>query len=185
MTQTAPSPESVLRTYFHAKDENRPHLLDEVFAEDAVLHVHNASSAITFPSVTHGREAISAVLVGDFNRAYENIYSFYLARPPADAAAFACAWLVGMTDKSTREVRVGCGTYEWQFGAAPTPLASQLVIRIDAMQLLPSDARRPVLSWLRSLSYPWSSPAEMLNHAPAVPGLAPVLQWLHGRKTVA
>lgn len=180
MIQAAPSPESVLRTYFHAKDGNRPHLLDEVFAEDAVLHVQNASSAISFPSVTHRREAIAAVLVGDFNRTNENIYSFYLARPPADATAFACGWLVGMTDRSTREVRVGCGTYEWHLGAAPARLASQLVIRIDAMQLLSPDDREPVLSWLRSLSYPWSSPAEVASRAPALPGLAPVLERLRG-----
>jgi len=185
MTPVIPSAETVLRTYFHAKDENRPHLLDEVFAEDAVLHVHNASTAISLPAVTHGREAIAAVLVGDFNRSYENIYSFYLARPAADAAAFACAWLVGMTDKSTREVRIGCGTYEWHFGAAPPRRASRLVIRIDAMQLLPPDARKPVLSWLLSLSYPWTSPAEVLGRAPSLPGLAPVLQWLHVRKTAA
>ena len=26
------TPEAVLRGYFHAKDENRPHLLEDVFA---------------------------------------------------------------------------------------------------------------------------------------------------------
>ena len=181
----ASSPESALRTYFHAKDENRPHLLDEVFADEAILHVHNASSAISFPAVTRGREAIGAVLVGDFNRTNENIYSFYLARPPADVTAFACAWFVGMTDKSTKAVRVGGGTYEWRFGPAPAVLASQLVIRIDTMEMLPPDDWKPVLSWLRSLSYPWSTPAEVLDRAPSLPGLAPVLQWLRGHKLTA
>jgi hypothetical protein len=146
----AATPESVLRAYFHAKDENRPHRLDEVFTEDAVLHVHNASSAIAFPAVTQGREAIGAVLVSEFNRTYENIYSFYLGRPPATATAFSCAWLVGMTDKSTKAARVGCGTYEWQFAPAPGGLASRLVIRIDAMEVLPPHDGKPVLAWLRS-----------------------------------
>ena len=181
----AGSPESVLRTYFHAKDENRPHLLDEVFAEEAVLHVHNASSAIAFPAVTQGREAIGAVLVGDFNRTNENIYSFYLARPPADVTVFVCGWFVGMTDKSTKAVRVGCGTYEWRFGPVPAALASQLVIRIDTMEMLSAADWKPVLSWLCSLSYPWSNPAAVLDGAPSLPGLAPVLQWLRGREMTA
>jgi hypothetical protein len=132
---SAGSLEFVLRTYFAAKDGNRPHLLDEIFAEDAVLHVHNASSAIAFPAVTHGRDAIAAVLVSDFNRTNENVYSFYLARPPADASSFVCAWFGGMTDKSTKAVRVGCGTYEWRVEPA-TGLASELVIRIAAMEPL-------------------------------------------------
>src|SRR5258706_8031171 len=37
------SPEQALRAYFHAKDENRPHLLDGVFASDARLGIRNRS----------------------------------------------------------------------------------------------------------------------------------------------
>ena len=177
--------EAVMRTYFHAKDENRPHLLDEVFEENAVLHVHNASGAISFPSVTHGHAAIAAVLVSDFNRSYENICSFYLARPPADATSFACAWLVGMTDKSTHDVRVGCGTYEWQLAATPAQLASQLVIRIEVMELLAASRLPQVLAWLRSVRYPWTSAAEILDRAPSLPELTAVLEWIRSRFAAA
>ena len=38
------TPEVVLRDYFHAKDENRPYLLDRVFTSDASLHINNSCS---------------------------------------------------------------------------------------------------------------------------------------------
>ena len=53
----------VLRAYFHAKDENRAHLLERVFTENALLEVRNRTSTIAFPNITSGREAIADVLV--------------------------------------------------------------------------------------------------------------------------
>lgn len=173
-----PLPEEVLRNYFHAKDENRPHLLDQVFTPDASLRVHSASSAIAFPAATEGREAIADVLVREFNRTYENIYSFYLARPPATAQSFACDWLVGMTEKTSRAVRVGCGTYEWTFSPARPCLASALLIEIDAMVVMPGIHTGAVLHWLSQLSYPWSSRNEAVKTAPALEDLEPVFRHL-------
>ena len=48
----SPAPEAVLRRYFCAKDENRPHLLKDVFAIGAQLVIHNRSANITLPAVT-------------------------------------------------------------------------------------------------------------------------------------
>src|SRR5690349_19415806 len=90
------SASAVLRGYLHAKDENRPHLLQDVFAPDAEVEVRNRSTTIAFPAVTRGREAIAEVFVRQFGRTYENVYSFYLARPPVRAAHFSCGWLVAM-----------------------------------------------------------------------------------------
>lgn len=42
------SPEQLLQTYFHAKDENRPHLLADVFASDARLEVKDRSGHSAF-----------------------------------------------------------------------------------------------------------------------------------------
>jgi hypothetical protein len=69
------SPEHVLRAYFHAKDEDRPHLLDGVFSIDARLDIRNPSEQISFPAVTVGLAGIADVLVRRFNQAYENVYS--------------------------------------------------------------------------------------------------------------
>ena len=75
------TPEAVLRGYFHAKDENRPHLLEDVFASNAELVIHNQSANIAFPAFTQGRSAIAEVLVRSFTLSNENVYSFYLSRP--------------------------------------------------------------------------------------------------------
>lgn len=176
--QPSLSPEVVLRNYFHAKDENRPHLLESVFTSDASLQVHNSSSNIVFPAVTQGRDAIAGVLVRQFNRTYENIYSFYLARPPATAQVFSCAWLVGMTEKDSKSVWIGCGTYAWRFNSEPPCLASALVIDINAMLLLPPSSAGTVFPWLLRLSYPWCSPAQALGSAPSLRELAAVLEQL-------
>jgi len=172
------TPEVVLRGYFHAKDENRPHLLGRVFTSDAALHINNSSSNITFPSVTQGRGSIADTLVTQFNKTYENIYSFYLARPPEAADAFSCAWLVGMTEKDTKNTRVGCGTYDWTFSAESPHLASALVISIDAMVVLPPSTTRVVFPWLLRAGYPWPSAAQATELAPPLAGLEPVVQHL-------
>ena len=160
------SPEQLLRTYFHAKDENRPHLLSSVFSPDAHLQIRNRSEQISFPAITVGLEGIADVLVRRFNQAYENIYSFYLDRPGLDSKAFTCDWLVGMTDKESRSVRVGCGCYEWTFRCAPALLATRLIITIDAVTVLDASRLTRVMGWLNQLQYPWTSAAEVLRAIP-------------------
>jgi hypothetical protein len=75
------SPEQLLRTYFHAKDENGPQLLADVFAGDARLEVNDRSGQLGFPGVTVGLDGIADVLVRRFNRAYENVHSYTMDRP--------------------------------------------------------------------------------------------------------
>jgi hypothetical protein len=172
--------EQVLVNYFRAKDGNRPHLLERVFCADAQLEVKNASSAISFPAITQGRERIADVLVRDFGRENENVYSFYLSRPPREAVGnFSCSWLVGMTEKSNKSVRVGCGTYDWTLTYQPSPCATALVISIAVMQVLPPAERHRVMAWLEGLTYPWSSAVSAANSAPAIEGLEPVVRFLH------
>jgi len=48
-----------VRGYCHAKDENRPHILERVFEPGAELAVVNRASTISFPARTVGREATS------------------------------------------------------------------------------------------------------------------------------
>ena len=153
------SPERVLRDYFHAKDENRPHLLSNVFAHDARLEIDNRSAEIQFPSTTRGIEAIADVLVRRFNQTYENVYSFYMSRPGEDDTEFSCDWLVAMSEKESQSTRVGCGRYEWTFQADNPHLATRLVITIDQMLVLPPETAIEVRAWLLRLAYPWTSAA--------------------------
>ena len=169
---------TVLRGYFHAKDENRPALLDDVFCADAQLRVVNNAIDMGFPAETRGRGNIADVLVRGFAQTYENVYSFYLASPPERAPRFSCPWLVGMTEKESRSVRVGCGRYDWSFQEEAPFLASGLVLTIEAMQVLPTDQFEAVFGWLRALQYPWSSRAEAAAGIPTLALLEPVRQFL-------
>ncbi len=178
-TSTSLSAEEVLRNYFHAKDENRPHLLGHVFTKAAMLEVRNRTNTITFPSVTSGREAIADVLVRSFGQTYENVYSFYLRRPVGQPSHFECPWIVAMTEKNARSVRVGCGSYAWEFETDPPKLARRLIIDIAEMQrLAPSDARKTFAA-LAELTYPWSSLAKLTEVALRHPVLALIARRLN------
>ena len=168
----------VLRDYFHAKDENRPALLTGVFSADAELEMVVRTDAIAFPARTRGRDDIARVLVTGFAETYENVRSFYLAPPPSDAEPFACAWLVGMSQRADGSPRVGCGRYDWRFEHKLPHRATRLVITIDAMQVLPPERLASTLGWLRRLSYPWSSAAEVLAALPATADLDPIRRHL-------
>ena len=172
------TPDVVLRGYFHAKDENRPHLLEDVFASNAELVFRNQSANIAFPAFTQGRSAIADVLVRTFALSYENVYSFYLGRPMPDVQEFTCPWLVGMSERSSGLVRVGCGIYEWTFEPHAPHMASQLDVTIEAMQVLPLTESERIFAWLRALNYPWLSPDAALHGIPANELLAPIAQFL-------
>ena len=172
------APETVLRNYFHAKDENRPHLLERVFEPSAELVVVDHADTMSFPARTVGREAITDVLVRNFGQSYENIYSFYLRRPQAGAQAFSCGWFVAMSEKKSRSVRVGCGRYDWSFAQTKPHLATHLTITIQAMQLLPPAELATILAWVQALNYPWCAVEEVARLSPGVTSLAPVLEHL-------
>src|SRR5262245_14593588 len=176
----------VLLTYFQAKDGNRPHLMREVLSETAILETVVKTKAISFPPVSQGLAPIADVLVRKFAQSYENVYSFYLERPPLQVrlGSFSCDWLVGMSEKEGGRPRVGCGRYDWQFQTTERRLADRLVITIEAMQVLSTDRLDAILQWLAGLPYPWCPARTMLETAPAIPELDPVLEYVGRQKTV-
>ena len=172
----------LLRDYVRAKDENRPHLIPRVFCDSACLEMRVKTQDISFPPVSQGAATIADVLVRRFNQVYENIYTFCMEKPAAGSAkppaVFACDWLVGMSEKATGNVRVGCGRYEWIFLPSSPPCVERLAITIEAMQTLPPWRLPEVLNWLLALDYPWSSAAAVCRSAPAINLLDPVLKYL-------
>ncbi|WP_019717036.1 hypothetical protein, partial [Pseudomonas syringae] len=97
-----------IRQYIKAKDGNRPHLLDQAFASDAVLDMVVHTGSISFPPHVEGIGPIGDVLVRRFGQTFENVYTFCIGLPPEpQARTFQCKWLVGMSDKSSGEARVG------------------------------------------------------------------------------
>ena len=101
-----------------------------------------------------------------FGQTYDNVYTFYLSRPPADTRLpdYHCDWLVGMTEKATGNVRVGCGRYDWEFQPDPYR-AKRLTITIETMVTLPPGDASAVFGWLLALDYPWTSAARVVAGA--------------------
>ncbi|MBV1789053.1 hypothetical protein KQ940_13425 [Marinobacterium sp. D7] len=173
-----PTPADAITAYLHAKDGNRPHLMQRAFSADAKLEMQVNTGSISFPPLSEGRGAISEVLVRRFGQTYENVYTFCLAEPPAaDAAEFACDWLVVMTEKESRAVRVGCGRYDWCF-SAESGLVEQLRITIDVMQTLSPEFSDSLTSWASALPYPWCSAEMAKAAAPELDGLGAVFERL-------
>jgi hypothetical protein len=173
------TPERILQSYVMAKDGNRPHFLRKVFAEDASLEMVVKTESIAFPATTHGLTAIADVLVRDFGRTYENVYTFYMQAPPRNAKRFSCDWLVGMSDKATGSVRVGCGRYDWRFSSHDPQRADQLRITIEAMQILEPASVDVVSDWLAALPYPWCTAEQVAASAPTIASLESILHYLH------
>lgn len=170
-----------IEKYILAKDGNRPDLLRQAFTAEATVKMLVHTDTIAFPPDVEGFEAIADVLVRRFNQTYENIYTFCLGEPPlAGALAHTCKWLVGMSVKSTGEVRVGCGEYHWQFDPR-SGLVSHLSITIEHMQVSPATELVPVMDWLQPLGYPWCQADEVIAQAPPLSHVAPVIEYLKSR----
>ena len=153
--------------YIHAKDEGRPHLMKQAFAETASLAIAVETGAISFPPFSKGIDAITQVLVRNFGQSFENIYTFCLARAPSDNDNnFSCSWMVGFSEKESGAVRLGCGQYDWAFQANDPSLIEGLRITIKFMLVLPPDNLDPLMQWLSKLPYPWCSPADALRDMP-------------------
>ncbi|MGD7366429.1 hypothetical protein ACQCQW_26180, partial [Ralstonia pseudosolanacearum] len=135
--------------------------------------------AIAFPPESHGLAAITDTLVRKFGQTYENVYTFYLSRPEADAhlSDYSCDWIVGMTEKATGNVRVGCGRYAWTFQPEPYR-ATQLTITIETMVTLPPSDTDAVFGWVLALDYPWTNARRVVAGAPPLEDMAPVVQYL-------
>ena len=168
-----------IQTYLGAKDQNRPHLMRRVFAEHAELEMTVETGAISFPPLTAGVDEVTRVLVRDFGQVYENVYTFCLGKPPAnDADTFECRWIVGMSEKASGAVRIGCGHYDWSFQIDEPHLVDKLGIGITAMLVLPPECLRPVMDWLSALPYPWCPPSEAVRAMPPLTALADIRKFI-------
>ena len=167
-----------IQHYINAKDGNRPHLLDQAFAPDAILDMVVKTGSISFPPHVEGIGSIGDVLVRRFGQTFENVYTFCLGLPPEpQAKTFQCKWLVGMSDKSSGEARVGCGLYEWQF-SAESGLVERLTITIEHMETLPTADLPGIMKWVSHLDYPWCDPQALVSNAPDLEMLQEVIQYV-------
>jgi len=163
------SMKKAISRYIEGKDHNKPHLLKQAFAAHATLSMQVKSENISFPSNTQGLAAISQLLVSDFNKQYENIYTYCITDSLREAGQnLSCSWLVIMTEKATGKVRFGYGDYHWEFSnSGPQLLADRFEIIIDAMSVLDEETKEPFLMWAEALPYPYLSLSELLSNSPA------------------
>jgi len=167
-----------IQQYIKAKDGNRPHVLPQAFAPDAILDMVLHTGSISFPSHVEGLGSIGDVLVRRFGQTFENVYTFCLGRPPEpEAKTFQCKWLVGMSDKNSGEARVGCGLYEWQF-SPESGLVERLTITIEHMKTLPATDLHCIMEWVSHLDYPWCRPEALVSNAPKIDTLEEVIQYV-------
>lgn len=165
-------------TYILAKDGNRPELMRGAFAEEAELEMVVKTGTISFPPFTRGVGAITDVLVTRFGESFENVRTFCLADPPQPGnVTFSCDWLVGMSEKQTGAVRVGCGRYDWSF-EPDRQLASRLRITVEHMETLPPGVLGVVMKWLSALPYPWCAGSLAILNAPPLEQLRRVIRYL-------
>jgi hypothetical protein len=168
-----------ISTYIEAKDRNLPQLMERAFVQDCELQMQLLTDAISFPSSAHGLESVTDVLVRNFGSQYENVRTFCLSRPESNRLlGFQCDWLVGMSNKSDGDVRVGCGEYTWDFDAAGDGRVKRLLIKIEFMCVLPASYQASVLQWLSAIPYPWSSCHEARAGLPSIDALMPIAQFL-------
>ena len=140
-----------VRTYIRAKDEYRPHLMQLAFAETATLEIVVGTQEIAFPPMTHGRAAITEVLVRRFAKQYENVYTFCLNdAPSADSLGFKFCWLVVMSEKDSGHLRVGHGHYDWSWSPTRSPLVDRLTIIIERMEAFPASLADQAFDWVES-----------------------------------
>ena len=173
------SPAEAISAYIRAKDQNRPYLMRNAFAEAATLNMNVRTGAISFPPLSNGIDSITEVLVRRFAQSYENVLTFCMGDPPReDAGSFSCKWMVGMSERGTGAVRVGCGRYDWQFQSVEPFLTRELTITIEFMQILPAGTLEPILNWLSGLPYPWCPSRTAVERAPKVTGLEVILEYV-------
>lgn len=171
-------PSQSILAYLRAKDGNRPHILAQAFTHDASLVMDVKTETISFPPVSSGRAAIAEVLVRQFARTYENVYTLCLCVPPtSEERAFACDWLVVMSCKDAGTVRVGCGRYDWDF-APDSRLVERLKITIQTMQSLPPHTLDCMMAWVGKLPYPWCPADLAMQLAPDLPELHPIRRYV-------
>lgn len=177
------SPSESIHAYIRAKDQNRPYLMRHAFAEDAALKMIVKTEAISFPPLSKGIDSITEVLVRRFAQSFENVLTFCLAEPPKeDPRRFSCDWMVGMSERGSGDLRVGCGRYDWLFQAHEPFLARELTITIEFMTVLPPVTLDAIMSWLSGLPYPWCPAQTAVVGAPKVQGLREILDYVDRKR---
>ena len=175
-----PEHDRVLHDYLRAKDEQRPYLFRRVFTEDARFVSRSAFAAdFSTDEPAVGLAAITDVF-RRLGRMCENIFTIYAVDSVhVEEGVLSNLWIVGMQEREGGIVRVAWGDYRWTFSSDGTR-ATELLVLMEGMAL-PEPAQTPeIMEWLCRLSAPWSTSAEIVGSAPALPELDPLRAYFSG-----
>ncbi|WP_423761241.1 nuclear transport factor 2 family protein [Burkholderia sp. NLJ2] len=150
---------ALLECYLRAKDLNRPALIADCFAADAELSFSLANDDIDFPPRVTGAAAIARTLVEEFGERFERCRTYYVCTEPVvdEHGVSGMSWLVVMRQKDNGALRIGHGTYRWQFACDGERVAriTALHIHIARMDTIddPQSVKRDALH--AAFGYPW------------------------------
>jgi len=152
------SAQALLEKYVQAKDGNRPELIHEAFAADALLTFSINTDTINFPLRAEGAASIATTLVSEFAKVFDRCRTYYVVDALAVAGdTLEIPWFVAMRETSAHTMRAGKGFYRWRFSKAGDGAyrVAALHIHIERMDSI-ADAGAISLDRLQaSLDYPW------------------------------
>lgn len=170
-----PSHDTVVRTYLHAKDGQRPYLFGQVFTPDATFTSRFARPVDFYQdTVSEGLAAITDVFRG-LGAFCENIYTLYAddSIRIGDDGSLRFRWVVGMQERETGKVRVAWGDYRWTFTSDGTR-STALEVLMEQMPVLDPAEAPAVFGWLSTQPEPWCASGELAERSPRLPALDPL-----------
>ena len=180
------TPKNLLEAYLEAKDLDRPSVILECYAPNAVLTYTIATDTISFPAKVTGADAIAQTLVRDFRKNFDRCKTYYVCDSIVDRAVQIdfLPWLVIMREASNSALRVGKGYYSWQFESDETKMrVCAMHIHIEKMDSIEDRDGNTLHALQSALPYPWLPPAMLLETFESLMKRAPAFAFLEVFKT--
>ena len=172
--------DQITRDYLHAKDHCRPHAFGQAFAEDATFtSKFEFETQFSDETPRVGLAAITETF-RQLGAACENIYTLCTLdsrRHVDEDGTWACKWIVTMTERETRAVRVAWGDYRWRIDEE-RGLATELLVTMVEMQMLDPSHAREICEWMASFEGPWVESRALVEAMPTLEALAGVAGYL-------
>ncbi|MGL1930597.1 MAG: hypothetical protein OCC45_02425 [Desulfotalea sp.] len=147
----------ILEKYIEGKDKDKYQILEEIYADNAIVKFEIKSDQISFPNEIVGNIEIAKVLSADFNKKYTDVKTYYLSKPESNQRhIYGQKWLVVMKDNQFDKTRVGTGYYDWEITNSGSKLEIfKHKIYIHEMLELADVGSKKLKNIQRKLEYPF------------------------------
>lgn len=170
---------NILEKYVEGKDEDAYQILEDIYADNAIVQFEIQSDRISFPDEISGNIEIAKVLSADFNKKYANVKTYYLSIPEAHQRVInGQKWLVIMRDIELDKTRIGTGYYDWELTYAGNKLHVQKhKIYIHEMLALTDSGSKLLKDIQGKLEYPFAEKQSTSNILRSYPGLEDIVEY--------